>query len=414
MLDISKIRKDFPILNRTVNGKPLVYFDNGATTQKPQQVIDCIVKYYSEQNANIHRGVHTLSREATILFEEARKTTAQFLNAEVDEIIFTQGTTDSINLVANGLNYLNLPKGSEIIISEMEHHSNILPWQLWCERHEGILKVIPINDDGTLQLEKLKDLITEKTELVALTHVSNTLGVINPIKDIIKQIKSLSSSLRGDMRGAALVLVDGAQSTPHLKIDVKDLGADFFVFSGHKVYAPTGIGVLWMNSKHVSSFPISRTGGGTIKTVTFDKTEYVEGALRFEAGTPNIEGVLGLAAAIDYVNSIGIDNIAQYEHELLEYATRKLNEIEGIEIYANHLNKAAVISFNVKGAHPFDVGTLLDKYGVAVRTGHHCTQPLMQHYNIPGTVRASFAVYNTKEEIDVFIEALKKSIRLLS
>lgn len=414
MLDISKIRKDFPILNRTVNGKPLVYFDNGATTQKPQQVIDCIVKYYSEQNANIHRGVHTLSREATILFEEARKTTAKFLNAEVDELIFTQGTTDSINIVANGLNYLNLPKGSEIIISEMEHHSNILPWQLWCERHEGILKVIPINDDGTLQLEKLKDLITEKTELVALTHVSNTLGVINPIKDIIKQIKSLSSPLRGDMRGAALVLVDGAQSTPHLKIDVKDLGADFFVFSGHKVYAPTGIGVLWMNSKHVSSFPISRTGGGTIKTVTFDKTEYVEGALRFEAGTPNIEGVLGLAAAINYVNSIGIDNIAQYEHELLEYATRKLNEIEGIEIYANHLNKAAVISFNVKGAHPFDVGTLLDKYGVAVRTGHHCTQPLMQHYDIPGTVRASFAVYNTKEEIDVFIEALKKSIRLLS
>lgn len=414
MLDISKIRKDFPILSRTVNGKPLVYFDNGATTQKPQQVIDCIVKYYSEQNANIHRGVHTLSREATILFEEARKTTAQFLNAEVDELIFTQGTTDSINLVANGLNYLNLPKGSEIIISEMEHHSNILPWQLWCERNEGVLKVIPINEDGTLQLEKLKDLITEKTELVALTQVSNTLGVINPIKDIIKQIKSISSPLRGDKRGAALVLVDGAQSTPHLKIDVKDLGADFFVFSGHKVYAPTGIGVLCMNSKHVSSFPISRTGGGTIKTVTFDKTEYVEGALRFEAGTPNIEGVLGLAAAINYVNSIGIDNIAQYEHELLEYATQKLNEIEGIEIYANHLNKAAVISFNVKGAHPFDVGTLLDKYGVAVRTGHHCTQPLMHHYNIPGTIRASFAVYNTKEEIDVFIEALKKSIRLLS
>ena len=406
MLDISKIRKDFPILNRTVNGKPLVYFDNGATTQKPQQVIDCIVKYYSEQNANIHRGVHTLSREATILFEEARKITAQFLNAEVDELIFTQGTTDSINLVANGLNYLNLPKGSEIIISEMEHHSNILPWQLWCERREGVLKVIPINEDGTLQLEKLSSLLSDKTALVAITQVSNTLGVINPVKEIIQSVKSYNQNI--------LVLVDGAQSTPHLKIDVKNLGADFFVFSGHKVYAPTGIGVLWMNSKHVLSFPISRTGGGTIKTVTFDKTEYVEGALRFEAGTPNIEGVLGLAAAINYVNSIGIDNIAQYEHELLEYATQKLNEIEGIEIYANHLNKAAVISFNVKGAHPFDVGTLLDKYGVAVRTGHHCTQPLMQHYNIPGTIRASFAVYNTKEEIDVFIEALKKSIRLLS
>jgi cysteine desulfurase/selenocysteine lyase len=414
MLDISKIRKDFPILNRTVNGKPLVYFDNGATTQKPQQVIDCIVKYYTEQNANIHRGVHTLSREATILFENARKTTAQFLNAEVDEIIFTQGTTDSINLVANGLNYLNMPKGSEIIISEMEHHSNILPWQLWCERNEGVLKVIPINEDGTLQLDKLKDLITEKTELVALTQVSNTLGVINPISEIIKEIKSRSSLLRGDKRDAALVLIDGAQSAPHLKIDVKDLGADFFVFSGHKVYAPTGIGVLWMNSKHINTFPISRTGGGTIKTVTFKKTEYVEGALRFEAGTPNIEGVLGLAAAINYINTIGVDNIAKYEHELLEYATKQLNEIEGVEIYANHLNKAAVISFNVKGAHPFDVGTLLDKYGVAVRTGHHCTQPLMQYYNIPGTIRASFAVYNTKEEIDVFIEALKKSIRMLS
>lgn len=414
MLDITKIRKDFPILNRTVNGKPLIYFDNGATTQKPQQVIDCIVKYYSEQNANIHRGVHTLSREATILFEEARKTTAQFLNAEVDEVIFTQGTTDSINLIANALTYLNLPKGSEIVVTEMEHHSNILPWQLWCERNGGILKVLPFNNDGTLQLESLKELITEKTELVALTHVSNTLGVINPVKDIVQQIRALSSPFRGDKRGVPYILVDGAQSVPHLKIDVKELDADFFVFSGHKVYAPTGVGVLWMKSKHIQNFPMSRTGGGTIKSVTFSKTEYVEGALRFEAGTPNIEAVLGLAAAIKYVNAIGMGVISAYEHELLKYATEKLNEIPELEVYANHLTKAAVISFNVKGIHPFDVGTLLDKYGVAVRTGHHCTQPLMKHYNVPGTVRASFAIYNTKEEIDLFIEALKKSIRLLS
>lgn len=406
MLDISKIRKDFPILNRNVNGTPLIYFDNGATTQKPQQVIDCIVKYYSEQNANIHRGVHTLSREATILFEEARKTTAQFLNAETEEVIFTQGTTDSINLVANGLSYLGLPKGSEIIVTEMEHHSNILPWQLWCERNSGVLKVIPINHDGTLQTEALQELITDKTALVALTHVSNTLGVINPVKEIIQQVRSVNHNI--------LILVDGAQSVPHLKIDVKKLDADFFVFSGHKVYAPTGVGVLWMKNKLVASFPISRTGGGTIKTVSFPKTEYVDGALRFEAGTPNIEAVLGLAAALNYANSLGMENIAQYEHELLTHATQKLNAIGEIEIYANHLNKAAVISFNVKGAHPFDVGTLLDKYGVAVRTGHHCTQPLMAHYHIPGTIRASFAAYNTKEEIDLFIEALKKSIRLLS
>lgn len=406
MLDINKIRKDFPILNRTVNGKPLIYFDNGATTQKPQQVIDCIVKYYSEQNANIHRGVHTLSREATILFEEARKTTAQFLNAEQDEVVFTQGTTDSINLVANALTYLNLPQGSEIIVTEMEHHSNILPWQLWCERNNGVLKVLPFNNDGTLQLEKLNELITNKTAVIALTHVSNTLGVINPVKEIIQQVRSKKAN--------TLVLVDGAQSVPHLKIDVKELDADFFVFSGHKVYAPTGVGVLWMKTKHIQNFPMSRTGGGTIKSVTFSKTEYVEGALRFEAGTPNIEAVLGLAAAIKYVNVIGMETISSYEHELLKYATEKLNEISELEIYANHLNKAAVISFNVKGIHPFDVGTLLDKYGVAVRTGHHCTQPLMQHYNVPGTVRASFAIYNTKEEIDLFIEALKKSIRLLS
>lgn len=401
MIDVNNIRNDFPILSRKINGKALVYFDNGATTQKPKQVIDAIVNYYSEHNANIHRGVHTLSREATELFEQARKTVAGFINADQEEIVFTAGTTDSINIVANGL---DLPQGSEIIVSEMEHHSNILPWQMWCERNNGKLKVLPINDDGTLQIKKLEELITPATKLIALTHVSNTLGVINPVEEIIKTAKL----------NKLLVLIDGAQSVPHLKIDVKKLDADFFVFSGHKVYAPTGTGVLWMNKKWLSKLQLSRSGGGTIKTVSFEKTEYVEGALRFEPGTPNIEGVIGLAAAINYVSAIGIEKIAKHEHTLLKYATERLNELPEVEIYANHLEKAAVISFNVKGAHPFDVGTLLDKYGIAVRTGHHCTQPLMQHYNIPGTVRASFAMYNTLEEVNVFIEALTKSIKMLS
>lgn len=401
MFKVDNIRNDFPILTRTVNGNPLVYFDNGATTQKPKQVINAIVKYYSEQNANIHRGVHTLSREATILFEESRKTVAQFIGAAQSEIIFTAGTTDSINLVAAGFPFL--PE-SEIIVTEMEHHSNILPWQLWCEKNKGKLKVIPVQSDGTLQVNKLKELITEKTALVAVTHVSNTLGVINDVKEIIKAAK------QNDIP----VLIDGAQSVPHQKINVQDLGADFFVFSGHKLYGPTGSGVLWMKAKWLEQLKISRAGGGTIKTVSFVKTEYVDGPVRFEAGTPNIEGVIGLAAAINYINTIGIEDIAAYEHSLLKYTTEKLNELEEVEIYANHLNKAAVVSFNVKGAHPFDVGTLLDKYGIAVRTGHHCTQPLMEYYKIPGTVRASFAMYNTITEIDVFIESLKKTIKMLS
>ena len=378
----------------------MIYFDNGATTQKPKQVINSIVKYYSEQNANIHRGVHTLSREATILFEESRKTIAGFIGAEENEIIFTSGTTDGINIVASGFPF---KPGSEIIVSEMEHHSNILPWQLWCEKNNGKLKVISINEDGTLQLEKLKDLITAKTSLIAVTHISNTLGVINDVKEIIKLAKQNNIP----------VLIDGAQSVPHQKVNVKELDADFFVFSAHKVYGPTGVGVLWMKQKWINELPITKAGGGTIKTVSFKKTEYVIGPMRFEPGTPNIEGVIAFAAAINYVNSIGIENISKHEHELLEYATKKLNDIPEVEIYANHLGKAAVISFNVKGAHPFDVGTLLDKYGIAVRTGHHCTQPLMDHYKIPGTIRASFAMYNTIGEIDIFIEALKKSIKML-
>lgn len=401
MIDVNKIRADFPILNRKVNGKPLVYFDNGATTQKPKQVIDAIVNYYSEHNANIHRGVHTLSREATELFEEARKTVSKFIGAEAEEIVFTAGTTDSINIVAAGL---DLPVGSEIIITEMEHHSNILPWQLWCEKNEGKLKVIPVEEDGTLDIGLLESLITPQTKVLAVTHVSNTLGVINPVDALIKIAKQYD----------LIVLVDGAQSVPHMKIDVKELGADFYVFSGHKVYAPTGTGVLWMNKQWVGKLKLSRSGGGTIKTVSFDKTDYVEGALRYEPGTPNIEGVLGLASALKYVSEVGIEKIAKHEHTLLKYATERLNEIPEVEIYANHLEKAAVISFNVKGAHPFDVGTLLDKYGVAVRTGHHCTQPLMARYKIPGTARASFAMYNTLEEVNIFIEALQKSIKMLS
>lgn len=401
MFEVNKIRNDFPILSKTVNGKPLIYFDNGATTQKPKAVIDAIVNYYSDQNANIHRGVHTLSREATILFEAARNTVAQFINAVEDQLIFTAGTTDGINMVADGL---NLPQGSEIIVSEMEHHSNILPWQLWCEKNNGKLKVIPIDRDGKLQIKKLAEIITPQTKLIAVTHVSNTLGVINDVEAIIKIAKFHQIP----------VLIDGAQSVPHLKIDVKQLGADFFVFSGHKLYAPTGVGVLWMDKKWFKKLQVSKVGGGTIKTVTFEKTEYVTGPMRFEPGTPNIEGVIGLAAAINYLNAIGMDKISKHEHTLLKYATEKLNELPEVEIYANHLDKAAVISFNVKGAHPFDVGTLLDKYGIAVRTGHHCTQPLMKHFNIPGTVRASFAMYNTLEEVNQFIEALQKSIKMLS
>ena len=395
------IRRDFPILSRKVNGKPLIYFDNGATTQKPQTVIDAIVKYYAGENANIHRGVHTLSREATILFEEARKTVAGFIGAAEQEIIFTAGTTDGINMVAGGL---ELPEGSEIIVTEMEHHSNILPWQLWCEHNGGTLRVIPVQADGTLKLDDLEQLVNAKTALLALTHVSNTLGTINPVKEIIARARKVAPN-------PITVLVDGAQSAPHLQIHVHDLDADFFVLSAHKIYGPTGVGVLW--ARKPDALRLSRAGGGTIKTVTFQKTEYVEGPSRLEPGTPNIEGVIAFAEAIRYINRIGMKTIAEHEHDLLVHATKRLNEMSEVEIYANHLHKAAVLSFNVKGAHPFDVGTLLDKYGIAVRTGHHCTQPLMQYYGIPGTVRASFAIYNTKEEIDLFAEALQKSIRML-
>ena len=403
MINIQDIRKDFPILNRQVNKQNLIYFDNGASTQKPASVIRAITDLYTGYYANIHRGVHTLSRECTEAFEAARKTIASFIGAHEQELIFTSGTTDAINLVASGI---NLSKDDEILISHLEHHSNILPWQLQCEKKQAVLKVIPIEGNGKLQTDLIQSLLSEKTKIVAITQVSNTLGVINPVEEIIKNIRKFNPNI--------LILIDGAQSVPHLKIDVKDMDCDFFVFSGHKIYGPTGIGALYAKKERMEQLQLSRSGGGTIREVSFDKTVYVEGALRFEPGTPNIEGAIGLAEAIKYVEQIGMEQIAEHEHQLLIYAQDQLRNFPEIQIYADHSDKAAVISFNLKGQHPFDVGTLLDKYGIAVRTGHHCTQPLMSFLNIPGTVRASFALYNTKEEVDMFISSMKKVIKLLS
>lgn len=405
MFNVNGIRKDFPILSRTVNGKHLVYFDNGATAQKPQLVIDAISHYYSFQNSNIHRGVHTLSREITIAYEEARKTIQQHLNAkQASEIIFTKGTTESINLVAHCFGHLAIAEGDEIIITQMEHHSNIVPWQQLCLEKKAVLKYIPINQDGELILEELPKLITTKTKLVSFTHISNTLGTINPVKEMISTIRSLSN---------AAILIDGAQAVPHLKPDVQNLDCDFYVFSGHKLFGPTGVGALYAKEEWLQKFGTYQTGGGTIKTVTLEKTEFADSPLKFEAGTPHIEGGIGLAAAIKYVTQVGFENIQKHEDDLLQYATKQLKEIDGLVIYGNAKHKTSVISFNVGSIHPFDIGTLLDKYGVAIRSGHHCTQPLWQFYNIPGTIRASFAFYNTFEEVDLFIEALKKSIRLL-
>jgi cysteine desulfurase/selenocysteine lyase len=402
--NIEKIRKDFPILHRQVNGKPLVYLDNGATAQKPQTVIDVLTHYYSNQNSNIHRGVHALSREITIAYEEARKTIQRHLNAEHDhEIIFTKGTTDGISLVAHCFGKLNIKTGDEILLTQMEHHSNILPWQLLCEEKGAVIKVIPINDAGELVLEELDRLLSDRTKIIALTHISNTLGTINPVKEIIAKAHAKNIP----------VLVDGAQAVPHMKVDVRDLDCDFYVFSGHKVFGPTGVGILYGKEKWLNAFPPYQGGGGTIKTVSFEKTEYAETPLKFEAGTPHIEGGIGLAKALDYINGIGLDNIYAYETGLLNYATEKLIAIPGLKIIGAAKKKAGVISFIIEGLHPFDVGTILDKLGIAVRTGHHCTQPLMQCYNIPGTIRASFAFYNTKEEIDILAEGIKKAIKML-
>ena len=404
MFDVQKIRADFPILSQKVNGKPLVYFDNGATSQKPQVVIDAISKYYSEINANIHRGVHTLSQLATDAYEISRNTVQKHLNAKHNhEIIFTSGTTFGINLVANGFGSL-LKAGDEVMVSALEHHSNIVPWQFLCERTGAKLVVIPMNLKGELIMSEFDELLSDKTKIVAVNHISNALGTVNPIEYIIKKAHQV---------GAA-VLIDGAQATPHLKPDVQALDCDFYVFSGHKICAPTGVGILYGKEEWLRKLPPYQGGGEMIAEVTFEKTTYADLPHKFEAGTPNISGGIVLGTAIDYMNSIGFENIASYEQELLEYGTKRLLEIEGLTIYGTSENKASVISFNIAGIHPYDIGTIIDKLGIAVRTGHHCAQPIMSFFNIPGTIRASFAFYNTKEEIDIFVEAVKKAHMMLS
>ena len=406
MLDIQKIRAHFPILFQQINGKPLVYFDNGATSQKPQVVIDAIVDYYSRYNANIHRGVHTLSQIATDAYEQARLKIQKHFNAKHNyEIIFTSGTTESINLVANGFASL-LKKDDEIIVSALEHHSNIVPWQMLCEHTGAKLKVIPMNYEGELLMDEYEKLLSDKTKLVVCNHVSNGLGTINPIEFIIGKAHKV---------GAA-VLIDGAQACPHLKPDVQALNVDFYVTSAHKMCGPTGVGMLYGKEEWLRKLPPYKGGGEMIATVTFEKTTYADLPHKFEAGTPNICGGIAFGTAIDYMNGLGFDNISAYENELLEYGTKKLLELGNIEIYGpKDLNKkASVISFNLTGIHPYDVGTIIDKLGIAVRTGHHCAQPIMDYYKIPGTIRASFAFYNTKEEIDLMIQALKKAQMMLS
>ena len=404
MFDVQKVRADFPILSQKVNGKPLVYFDNGATSQKPQVVIDAISKYYNEINANIHRGVHTLSQLATDAYEVSRNTIQNHLNAKYNhEIIFTSGTTFGINLVANGFASL-LKAGDEVMVSALEHHSNIVPWQFLCEKTGAKLVVIPMNEKGELIISEFDKLLSEKTKIVTVNHISNALGTVNPIEYIIKKAHGV---------GAA-VLIDGAQATPHLRPNVQALDCDFYVFSGHKVCGPTGVGILYGKEEWLRKLPPYQGGGEMIAEVTFEKTTYADLPHKFEAGTPNISGGIVLGTAIDYMNSIGFDNIAAYEQELLDYGTKRLQEIEGLTIYGTGENKASVISFNIEGIHPYDIGTIIDKLGIAVRTGHHCAQPIMNFFNIPGTIRASFAFYNTKEEIDIFVEAVKKAQMMLS
>lgn len=402
-LDISQIRKDFPILNRKVNGNPLIYFDNAATSQTPKQVIDTIVDYYSKYNANIHRGVHALAQEATEAYEGARIKIQHFFNAaNAREIIFTSGTTHSINLVANGFTSF-IKKGDDILVSAMEHHSNIVPWQMLCQRTGASLKVIPMSNEGELLMNGYRDLLSKNTKLVVCNHVSNALGTINPIQELITLAHEV---------GAA-VLIDGAQSSPHIKVDVQKLDIDFYTASAHKLCGPTGIGMLYGKEEWLAKLPPYQGGGEMISEVTFEKTTYADLPYKFEAGTPNICGGIAFGAALDYLNTIGLDAIEDYEHDLLIYATDQLREIEGVKIYGPSKNKTAVISFNIQGIHPYDMGTLLDKMGIAVRTGHHCAQPVMDYYKIPGTIRASFSFYNTKEEIDQFIKAVNKAKTML-
>ena len=404
ILDVQKIRKDFPILSSKVNGHPLVYFDNAATSQKPWRVIKAIEHYYTDLNSNVHRGVHHLSQQATNAFEASRKKVADFINAAHDyEVIFTKGTTEGINLISNSFGKQFVQAGDVIIISALEHHSNIVPWQILCEDRKATLKVIPINENGELLLDVFNEMLTEKVKLVSVNYVSNSLGTINPVREIIE----LSHRLK------IPVLLDAAQAIQHMPIDVQELDVDFLAFSGHKMYGPTGIGVLYGKEKWLNQMPPYQGGGEMIKTVSFEKTIYNDLPFKFEAGTPNIEAAICLGAAVDYINEIGLENIQQYEHELLEYATEKLSGIEGIRFIGTADNKASVVSFIIDNIHPYDVGVILDQLGIAVRTGHHCTQPLMDFYCIPGTVRASFAFYNTKEEIDLLTEAVQKAVSML-
>lgn len=403
MFDVAKIRGDFPILSRTVYNRPLVYLDNSATTQKPRVVVDSIVREYYSENANVHRGVHFLSQQATDLYEQARGRVRTFINARSDkEIVFTRGTTESLNLVASSFGERFMGEGDEVIISAMEHHSNIVPWQLLQERKGIRLRVIPINDRGELLLDEYEKLFNKRTRIVAVTHVSNVLGTVNPVK----QIAAVAHA------HGIPVLVDGAQSVPHIAVDVQDMDCDFFVFSGHKVYGPTGIGVLYGKESLLNELPPYQGGGEMIKNVHFEHTEYEDAPLRFEAGTPDYVGAHALAAAIDYVSALGMENIAAHEHSLLAYATERMNCIPGMRIFGQAENKSAVLSFVVGNIHPLDLGTLLDRFGVAVRTGHHCAQPLMERMGVQSMARASFALYNTREEVDTLCESIERITKM--
>ena len=404
-LDVYSIRQQFPVLNREVKGKPLIYLDNAATSQKPQAVIDALVNYYSSYNANIHRGIHTLAEEATLAFEDTRDAVQQFINAESrEQIVFTRGTTEGINLVAYTWGRQNINAGDEIIISTMEHHSNIVPWQILCEEKGAILKVIPISDEGELLLSEYEKLLSTKTKLVSIVHVSNSLGTINPVKQIIDAAH----------KAGAIVLVDGAQSAVHLDIDVQEMDCDFFVFSSHKLYGPTGVGVLYGKKHLLESMPPFHGGGEMIKEVTFEKTTYNELPYKYEAGTPNIADTIAFKTALDFIHKTGKEKIRRHEKELLAYATAQLEQIPGLKIIGKAREKVSLVSFVIDKLHPQDIGILLDNNGIAVRTGHHCTQPLMNRFGITGTVRASFAVYNTKEEIDELVSGLQKAIKMLS
>jgi len=403
-VDFEKIRKDFPLLKREMNGKPIVFLDSAASSQKPNYVLRAMDKYYKNLHANVHRGVYQLSQEATDAFEKSRKLVQGFINAPTDaECIFVRGTTEGINLVANTYGRKNLNEGDEVLISTMEHHSNIVPWQMICEERGAHLKVVPINEEGEMIMSEFDKLLTDKTKIVSINHISNALGTINPVKEVIAKAHA---------KGIP-VLIDGAQSIPHLKIDVQELDVDFYTFSAHKMCGPTGIGILYGKAELLNAMPPYHGGGEMIETVTFEKTTYNTLPHKFEAGTPDIAGVVGLGAAVEYMEKIGHDAIIQHEHELLEYATAELKKIDGLRIVGEAKEKASVVSFLLGKAHPYDVGTILDKLGIAVRTGHHCTQPLMARYGIPGTVRASFAFYNNKEDVDKLVEGVKRAARML-